>query len=171
MKHKHMCSKGLLAAGAMLALLGAAVPSAALADPDLIIDLPMGQACADFDLRIEITASPNRVYREFYDKSGNLVRQISAGKGNDLTVMNLSTLARLTLKANGSVEKTRYNPDGTQTWTAMGHNLIIFFPSDNPPGPSTTLYVGRVVWTVDAIGVWTLLSTAGESTDICAELE
>jgi hypothetical protein len=166
-----MSSKGLLAAGAMLAVLGSAVPSAAVADPDLIIDLPAGFACAGFDLRIEITPNPNRVYREFYDKSGNVVRYISAGKGNDLTVMNLATGARLTLKANGSVEKTRYNPDGTTTSTAMGHNLIIFFPTDNPPGPSTTLYVGRVVWNVDTSGVWTLVSTAGDSTDICAELE
>jgi hypothetical protein len=166
-----MSSKGLLAAGATLALLGSAVPSTAIADPDLVIDLPAGLACANFDLRIEVTANPNRVYREFYDKSGNLVRYISAGKGNDLTVMNLSSGARLTLKANGSVEKTRFNPDGTTTSTATGHNLIIFFPTDNPPGPSTTLYVGRVVWTVDTSGVWTLMSTAGDSTDICAELE
>ena len=171
MKNMHMCSKGLLAAGAMLALLGSAVPSAALADPATIIDLPMGLACANFGLRIEVTASPNRVYREFYDKSGNIVRSISAGKGDQLTLVNQSSLARLTLKANGAVVKTLIHADGSQTQTATGHNLIIFFPSDNPPGPSTTLYVGRVVWTVDAIGVWTLVSTAGESTDICAELE
>jgi hypothetical protein len=171
MKHMPMSSKGLLAAGAMLALLGSAVPSAALADPDFVLDLPAGLACANFDLRLEVTENPNRVYREFYDKSGNLVRYISAGKGNDLTVMNLFTGARLTLKANGSVEKTHFNPDGTITSTAMGHNLIIFFPTDNPPGPTTTLYVGRVVWTVDTSGVWTLVSTAGNSTDICAELE
>lgn len=170
MNHMHMCSKGLLVAGATLALLGSAVPSTALADP-VVIDLPAGIACANFDLRAEITANPNGVYREFYDKSGNLVRYILAGKGSDLTLMNLSSGARLTLKANGSVEKTRFNPDGTTTSTAMGHNLIIFFPTDNPPGPSTTLYVGRVVWTVDTSGVWTLVSTAGNSTDICAELE
>jgi hypothetical protein len=164
-------SQGLLVAGAMLVLLGSAIPSTAVADPDLVIDLPDGLACSGFDLRLEITANPNRVYREFYDKSGNIVRYISAGKGNDLTVMNLSTGARLSLKANGSVEKTRFNPDGSLTSTAMGHNLIIFFPTDIPPGPSTTLYVGRVVWNVDTSGVWTLVSTAGDSTDICAELE
>ena len=171
MKHMPMSSKGLLAAGAMLALLGSAVPSAALADPDFVLDLPAGLACANFDLRIEGTLNPNRVNRKFYDKSGNLVRVISAGKGNQLTLVNLSSLARLTLKANGAVVKTLVHADGSQTQTATGHNLIIFFPTDNPPGPSTTLYVGRVVWTVDAIGVWTLVSTAGESTDICAELE
>jgi len=133
MKHMPMSSKGLLTAGAMLALLGPVGPSTALADPDFTIDLPAGFACANFDLRIEGTVNPNQVYREFYDKSGNLVRYISAGEGNDLTVINLFTGASMTLKANGSVEKTLFNPDGAQTSTAMGHNLIIFFPTDNPP--------------------------------------
>jgi hypothetical protein len=147
-----MSSNSLLAAGALLALLGSAVPSTAVADPDIIIDLPAGLACAGFDLRIESTPNPNRVYREFYDKSGNLVRYISAGKGADLTLTNLWTGAKATVKANGGVEKTLINPDGTLTSTAMGHVVIIFFPSDNPPGPSTTLYVGRVAWTVDTSG-------------------
>jgi len=30
----------------------------------------------------------------------------------------------------------------------IGHNVLILFPSDVPAGPSTTLYVGRVVFTV-----------------------
>jgi hypothetical protein len=44
------------------------------------------------------------------------------------------------------------------------------FPSDVPAGPSTTLYVGRVVYTVDVNGDFTLVSTRGTATDICAEL-
>jgi hypothetical protein len=39
-----------------------------------------------------------------------------------------------------------------------------------PAGPSTTLYVGRVVYTVDADAVFTLQSTSGRETDICATL-
>ena len=77
----------------------------------------------------------------------------------------------LTLRANGSVEKTSLNPDGGFTSMVMGHNVIIFFPTDIPPGPSTTLYVGRVTYSVDPSGVWTLLSTAGNATDLCAELD
>jgi len=41
---------------------------------------------------------------------------------------------------------------------------------DVPAGPSTTLYVGRVVFTVDTSGVFTLQSVSGKSTDICAAL-
>ena len=57
-----------------------------------------------------------------------------------------------------------------QTIQATGHNVVIFFPTDIPAGPSTTLYVGRVVYTVDAAGVFTLLSTSGRTTDLCVLL-
>ena len=47
--------------------------------------------------------------------------------------------------------------DGTSTYTTMGHLVLIMFPSDVPAGPSTTLYVGHVVFDVDnATGVFTL---------------
>jgi hypothetical protein len=47
--------------------------------------------------------------------------------------------------------------------------VLILFPTDVPAGPSTTLYVGRVVFTV--VGdVFTLRSTSGTATDICAAL-
>ena len=62
------------------------------------------------------------------------------------------------------------NADGSQTVTLSGHNVLFLFPTDVPAGPSTTLYVGRVVFTVDVNGVFTLVSTAGTATDICAAL-
>ena len=54
--------------------------------------------------------------------------------------------------------------------TLTGHNVLILFPSDVPAGPSTTLYVGRVVFTADVNGIFTLVSTSGTSTDLCAAL-
>ena len=62
------------------------------------------------------------------------------------------------------------NADGSQRVTLTGHNVLILFPSDVPAGPSTTLYVGRVVFTVDVNGIFTLVSTSGTSTDLCAAL-
>jgi len=159
--------RGLLAVGVLLAVLGSGMPAVAA---DSVIDLPKGQACRDFDLRVEITQNPHRVSKEFYDKNGNLVRVLTAGKGNQLSFSNLSTGAILSLKANGSVERISQNPDGTQTYTTTGHNVLILFPTDVPAGPSTTLYVGRVVFTVDGSGVFTLKSTSGKSMDICAAL-
>ena len=53
----------------------------------------------------------------------------------------------------------------------MGHLVLIMFPSDVPAGPSTTLYVGRVVFDVDnATGVFTLREARGNATDLCAAL-
>jgi hypothetical protein len=76
----------------------------------------------------------------------------------------------LALKANGSVTHVTNRADGWQEWIVTGHEVLILFPSDIPPGPSTTLYVGRVVFTVDPAGVFTLQSVSGRSTDICAAL-
>jgi hypothetical protein len=111
-----------------------------------------------------------RIMREFTDRNGKVVRTLAAGKGYTLTFTNLSTGNSLTLPASGSVQRTTVNSDGTSTVVSTGHNVVIFFPTDIPAGPSTTLYIGRVVYTVDAAGVFTLLSTSGRTTDLCVLL-
>jgi len=135
-----------------------------------VIDLPAGVACS-FPLRVEIWNNTNRVFKEFTDKNGNVVRILTAGKGNTLAFTNLLTGETVQLKANGAVEHITLNADGSQTWEVTGHNVLILFPTDVPAGPSTTLYVGRVVFTVDTSGTFTLQSTSGTATDICAELQ
>ena len=169
MKASPKKSQSLLAAATFVGLLSAGIPSVANAGPS-VFDLPAGLACAGFDLRIEITASTQRVNRDFYDRSGNIVRTLSAGKGDALTFVNLATGAMLSLRPNGAVTRVVLNADGTQTYTSTGHNVLILFPSDVPAGPSTTLYVGRIAFTVDPSGVFTLQSTSGKSMDICAAL-
>jgi hypothetical protein len=139
--------------------------------PDAVIDLPAGLACAGFDLRIEIWANPNRVTREFTDRNGNVVRLLTAGKGNTLVFTNLNTGAQLRLQPNGAVEHVALIPDGSQLWTITGHNVLVLFPTDVPAGPSTTQYVGRVVFTVDTNGVFTLERVSGTATDLCAALD
>ena len=64
------------------------------------------------------------------------------------------------------------NPDGTQTWVTTGHELVVLFPTDLPAGPATTLYVGRLIFTLDP-NTFTFLgirSFTGKSIDICAAL-
>lgn len=137
--------------------------------PDAVIELPAGTACNDFALRIEIRGG-NRVFKEFRDKNGEVVRTLSAGKGSALSFTNLSNGATLALKANGAVAHTRFNRDGSSTVAVTGHNVLILFPTDIPAGPSTTLHVGRVVYTVDTDGVFTVQKVRGKRTDICAIL-
>lgn len=169
MKSRQRFSIGALVTGAMLVMLGSTAPSTAVA-ADFVLDLPAGLACAGFDLRVEITAPAHRVNKEFYDKDGNLVRVLTAGKGSSLTFINMDTDSRLALDSNGSVEHVKFNADATQTWMTTGHNVLILFPTDVPAGPSTTLYIGRVVFTVDTSGIFTLQSHNGSSMDICAAL-
>lgn len=134
--------------------------------------LPAGQACADFDLKIDLTTPENRVFRTFFDKSGNPVRYLSAGKGNKFAFTNTTKGLSLTVKTGGSVEQMTPNPDGTQSWVTTGHELVILFPTDSPPGPATILYIGRLVFSLDP-ATFTFLgiqSFTGKSTDICAAL-
>jgi hypothetical protein len=170
LKSGHATLMGLVIAGATLVALGSAVPSTAVA-ADFTVDFPAGIACESFDLRLEGDLNLRRpALKEFYDRNGNLVRILSPGKGTAVTFTNLATTATLELAGNGAVQVTIPNADGSQTWAVMGHNVIIWFPTDVPAGPSTMLYVGRVVFTVDASGFWTLNSTSGNSMDICAAL-
>jgi hypothetical protein len=152
-------------AAALSAALILTAAHSALAD-----DFPEGQACPDFALRVTGTGG-NLHSKEFVDRHGNLVRTITAGKGVLLTYTNLETGTSVTVRTDGSVTQIRENPDGTQTWTATGHNGLILFPTDIPAGPTTTQYIGRIVFNVDpATGIFTLLRTSGSQRDICAEL-
>jgi hypothetical protein len=167
----------LISAAALAALtLTAAQPASA----DVLI-LPVGTACPDFNLGLASTGG-NLHTQEFKDKNGNVVRTLTAGKGVVLTWTNYGTDpdhpvagSSVTIRTDGSVTSTRLNPDGTHTVTATGHNGLILFPGDVPAGPTTTQYIGRIVYTVDdrpdvGTGVFTLLSTSGSARDICAEL-
>ena len=146
----------------------AATALPALADT-FTVTFPAGEACA-FELQVDGSGGDKQHYREFEDKDGNVVRTFSGGVGYDLVFTNNATGDSLTLKGNGAVTQTTFNSDGTSTVVSTGHNILFLFPTDDPPGPSTTLYVGRIVFTIDASGNFTLLSTSGKSVDICAAL-
>ena len=138
--------------------------------------LPTGIGCPDFNLGIEWTGGKLHT-KTFVDLNGKPVRLV-AGKGFLLTYTNFGPnpddpIAGQSIKitTGGSVSSTRFNPDGTETVTATGHNGLVLFPSDVPAGPSTTHYIGRIVYHVDnTTGVWTLLRESSNQRDVCAEL-
>lgn len=135
----------------------------------LFAEYPAGIACT-FPLRIESDGTGNRVYREFFDRNGNLVRYIDNGTGPDLRLTNVNTGASLILQGNGSNFLTRPQPDGSIQARTTGHVILIMFPDEVPPGPSTTLYVGQLNYSVSSSGVFSLQSTSGRKVDLCAEL-
>jgi hypothetical protein len=155
---------GTTAAAAALITLTIATASYAATQPAFSIELPKGEACADFGLRIDGSGG-NQVQREFTDG-----RQLSAGTGSALTFTNLVTGATYQTSSNGAVTQVRPNPDGSSTYTTTGHNVLILSPTDITAGPSTTLYVGRVVFTVDAANRFEVTSISGRSVDICSAL-
>jgi hypothetical protein len=131
--------------------------------------LPAGVACSGFDLRIDSTGG-HRVNRTFKDTNNKPVRTLSAGTGGEVTFTNLQTGATLSLKSNGSVTQTTTQDVNDFLVVTTGHLVLILFPTDVPAGPTTTLYVGRVVYRSDALSNFTLLGTTGKATDICALL-
>jgi hypothetical protein len=132
-------------------------------------NLDPGIGC-DFALRID--SNGGKLHEKlFTDKAGNPVRFLSAGKGVVLTYTNVDSGKSVTIRTDGSVTSIRFNPDGTQTWTTTGHFGLVLYPSDVPAGPSTTQYIGKLVFNVDpATGVFTFVSSTGQARDICAEL-
>lgn len=155
------------AAVASAACLGLVGPASASDPPTFTVDLPAGFAC-DFDLRVE-GFGETKPLRTMPVKDG-IERTLLAGKGTDLDFTNLATGATYSLQANGSVTRTTTFADGSQELELAGHNVVILFPTDNPPGPSTVLYTGRVLISVDANAAWTLTQTSGGTVDICAAL-
>jgi hypothetical protein len=137
---------------------------------DLI--LPAGTGCAGFDVGVDLGAprSAHPVWREFHDAAGNVVRTLQAGTGYQLTFTNLTTEASISFASTGAVIHTAIAPDGTQTVSATGHVLLVLYPTDHPAGPSTTVYAGRAVFTVDPFMTFTLRSWSGHRTDVCAAL-
>ncbi|MFF2485755.1 hypothetical protein ACFVSU_05105 [Microbacterium sp. NPDC058062] len=157
----------IAAIAAAVALGIVAIPSPASA-ADFEFTLPAGQACA-FELKVNGTGG-SLIDREFTNPKTGAVRTLSAGRGSDLTFTNVSTGATFSLKGNGSVFSTTVDVDGAATIRGTGHNVIIMFPTDHPAGPSTTLYVGRVAFESDDQSNFTILSSSGRTTDICAEV-
>lgn len=166
MKKFHIYKSHLLGSAVLALGLG---PVNQVNAADFSITLPAGLAC-EFDLTVNIDFNDNRVFKEFTDKDGQVVRMISAGKGDDLEFVNTETGATYSIAGNGSVTKTTINHDGSTTNSATGHNVIILFPTDQPPGPTTTQYIGRVVYTIDTNDVFTLQKVSGRQVDICAAL-
>lgn len=160
----------------MLALAQPAIAQEPACDPNNGC-FPVGSdfaGCPDFTLGL--TTSEDNLHRKvFTDKAGN-VRFFQAGKGVLLTFTNLGTDPNnpapgksISIRTDGTVLSRTVHPDGTQTFTATGHNGFILFPTD-VGGPATFVYTGRVVFDVASNGVATLASESGTKRDVCAEL-
>jgi hypothetical protein len=84
---------------------------------------------------------------------------------------NLVTLATLSTNGNESASQVTISADGSETHASTRHNVIISYRTDaSAAGPSTTLYAGRVVFTVYGNKDFALQEVVGRTTDICAAL-
>ena len=162
-----MLLKSLSAAAAVAAL--SFTPMTPASADVTVTDYPAGIAC-NFPLRVEATGDPTVNDKTFEFPDGR-VRFLDAGKGADLVFTNLKTGATYSLKGNGLANWIRVDAAGSARLTVTGHTVVLYFPDDNPAGPSTTLVVGREVIDVDLTTFhFTRVSRTGKTTDICAAL-
>lgn len=176
MRIEHREAMRLVSTCTILVAIGCAAPAVAeppirIPPPTDTVEFPAGVAC-EFPLQLELSGANFRL-KKFVARDGNVVRAIIAGKGSFMTFTNAESSAALSVKAYGFAAHRTDNVDGTYTEIVTGHVALILFPTDVPAGPSTTLYVGRLVATFDADTFATvdLQSFTGKSTDICAALQ
>jgi hypothetical protein len=108
---------------------------------------------------------------------------IESGAGNPIQVGPRAVLAagtfRVTLEnvrtgttysaRTAGAGRARPGPNGSTIFTNTGPNLLFLFATD-PGGPSTTLYLGRLVLNQSADEVTTINSSTGGTVDVCAAL-
>ncbi|STX04928.1 Uncharacterised protein [Kocuria rosea] len=136
--------------------------------------LPPKDACEaqGFSLGVEFVGEAPEI-REFFDKKGNKVREIQAGRGRTIVYTNETTPTAddtITVKTPGSVTRREFNSDGSYTAYATGFNGLILTSGDEGD-PSAKHYKGRLVYTVSADEVFEFVSFRGQERDICAELD
>jgi hypothetical protein len=156
-----------LVSAALLAGLTLLAPPAANAE-DIFGPYP---ACPNFDVSLSISGG-NQALRLTRVKDG-VIYTVTSGSGTTITFNAVdkkgNILKSVTFDTKGSVTKTTTSGDLT-TFQITGFGTLLLFPTD-PGGPSTTVYNGKVAFTLAADG--TLVSTvvnSGRTFDICAAL-
>ena len=164
--------KRMAAVVASATLLGG-MADAAAADNSHDVTFMAGEVCADFGVGLDF-GDESRSLHEFTDATGTPVRAILAGRAGSVTLTRLNpdgtdTDITFTVKGKGSMWNIVYNSDGSQTITTNGNLVFFIFPTDVPPGPSSTLYIGQVKF-IQSGTVSHVLSHTGTTTDLCAAL-
>jgi hypothetical protein len=149
------------AATALAAAVAVGTAQPASADQTFVLDPGVG---CSFGLEIKLIGG--NLDRETIGSA----RVISAGSTGTLIIRNTDTGESVSFPSRGVGINTTTSADGTQTFRYGGQLLLVLFDTDVPAGPSTTLYTGRVVFTVTPDGITTLQKSAGRQINVCAEL-
>ncbi len=127
--------------------------------------LPAGVAC-EFPLTIDVVFD-KQTTRTFFDSAGNPVR-IEISGPLVLGVTNADTQVSFPVRLAGKLTFDLRRE--TTTLIGTGRTFVALFPSDFPPGPSSTITSGRQVITIDENEAFHLVSRVGRVMDVCAAL-
>ncbi len=126
--------------------------------------MPVPDQCA-FPVLAHIQGG--EINRNFFDKAGNLVKQLGVFPGQTSTWTNLDTGKSITVSDAGSY-LLRLNPDGSGTLLITGHGPIPNFIT----GERGIWYLngGQITATGDADGNVTSVDVRGNLVDLCTQL-
>jgi hypothetical protein len=159
-----------LVSAALLAGLTLLAPPAANAE-EIFGPFP---ACPEFDVSLSFSGG-NQGLRVTRVHDG-VIYTVTSGSGTTIKFYavdpeNGKLLGKsVTFDTKASVTKTATS-GGLTDYQINGFGTLLLFPTDQPGGPSTTVYNGTVTFTFDATG--TLVNTVvnkGRQFDICAAL-
>lgn len=164
---------GVCVAACVVALLCAAIPAGASAptrEPGGSMSLgavPAGVACA-FAVSIDVVAGGEGQLMTFFDRGGNVVRQIDHARPSTWTFTNLDSGKSVTLRLPAGILMVSTAADGTTTVVVDGSAIGFNAPTDTPPGPFSIMNIGRLVIVIAPDGSGTLTQLSGNTTDLCA---
>ena len=165
----------LAAASAFIGVMGVSLATPAMAAPPTreprtpsgFGPAPAGIACA-FPVSIDLISGDEGHDFTFFDKNGNVVRQMSTARPSTWAITNLDTGASYSFNLPAGHLRLTTSSDGTTTVVISGASVGFNAPTDTPPGPFTTSDVGRLVLVIDPDGNGTILSVSGKEVDLCA---
>ena len=141
-------------------------PSRTPSEPTGLGTVPAGIACA-FPISIDLVSGDEGHDFTFFDKNGDVVRQMGTARTSMWKITNLDTDVSYSFKLPGGHLRLTTASDGTTTVVISGGSVGWNAPTDTPPGPFTLENIGRLVFVIDPNGNGTLTVT-GNQTDLCA---
>jgi hypothetical protein len=131
------------------------------------------EACPNFNVSLSFSGG-NQGLRVTRVHDG-VIYTVTSGSGTTITFYAVdkkgNILKSVTFDTKASVTKTAQSGDNT-TYQVNGFGTLLLFPTDQPGGPSTTVYNGTVTFTL-VTDTGLLVSTVlnkGRQFDICAAL-
>ncbi len=128
--------------------------------------IPAGMACT-FAVGWEPVVN-NEVVTTFPPEANGDVAQLFTGYVLE-RFTNLDNGKSIVINISGPATFVHHT-DGSITYTGLGPEPVVFFPTDIPAGPKFYINYGQIIYTITPSGQAILVSQSGTQFNVCAAL-